>query len=172
MSGDEEPLPPYSFVPGGAFPHPTSSPEGHLFGHVESVAAIDEEHWSESRGYLRGFVLFEAGYYWEAHEAWEALWHAAGRRGPVADVLKGLIKMAASGVKVRQGQRHGIVTHAARAAACFRQARELRGPRFLGLDLDRLVALAQGIVADPPGPRGTAEDRAVRVFTFVLGPTS
>ena len=33
--------------------------------------------------------LFNAGYYWEAHEVWEGLWHAYGRRGATADVLKG-----------------------------------------------------------------------------------
>jgi predicted metal-dependent hydrolase len=75
--------------------------------------------------------LFNAGYYWEAHEAWEGLWHAHGRLGPTANVLKGLIKLAAAGVKVRQGQPHGIITHARRAASLFEAARAEGGDRRL-----------------------------------------
>ena len=34
MEGGEQELPPYAFVPGGPFPHPTGSPDGHLSGRV------------------------------------------------------------------------------------------------------------------------------------------
>ena len=47
--------------------------------------------------------LLNHGFYWEAHEAWETLWHAAGRKGEIADFLKGLIKLAAAAVKAREG---------------------------------------------------------------------
>lgn len=46
--------------------------------------------------YLRGIDLFNHGFYWESHEAWEAVWISAGRRGSVADFLKALIKVAAA----------------------------------------------------------------------------
>jgi hypothetical protein len=55
------------------------------------------------RAYLRGIDLFNFGYWWESHEAWEGLWRACGRRGPAADFLKGLIKLAAAGVKASTG---------------------------------------------------------------------
>ena len=63
---------------------------------------IVADGWALSPAYLRGVELFNAGYYWEAHESWEALWHAHGRRGPTAGVLQGLIKLAAAGVKIRE----------------------------------------------------------------------
>ena len=52
---------------------------------------------------LRGLLYYNAGYYWEAHEAWEAAWVIAGRQGPTADFYKGLIKLAAAGVKLYEG---------------------------------------------------------------------
>ena len=112
-TGDADSLPPYAFVPGGPWPHPTGSPDGHMAGKThENVSRVGDRTWNQSTSYLRGMILFNAGFYWEAHEAWEALWHAEGRRGVTAELLKGLIKLAAAGVKVRERQRHGVVTHA------------------------------------------------------------
>ncbi len=71
--------PPYSYVPGGPFPHPIREPSGHSYGHrTEAVPPIEPDGWRDSPAYLRGIDLFNAGYYWEAHEAWEPLWHALG----------------------------------------------------------------------------------------------
>jgi hypothetical protein len=119
--------------------------------------------------FLRGVALFDAGYYWEAHEAWEGLWHAAGRRGPTAEVLKGLIKLAAAGVKVREGQEHGVRTHARRAAASFTAARDQGGPHQLGLDLDEWIERARTIAEDPPTDPGPRDAAVTPVFAFRIG---
>jgi uncharacterized protein len=167
----DDPLPPYAFVPGGPWPHPTGSPEGHSAGTVrETVTPIVGNAWSHSAAYLRGVALFNAGYYWEAHEAWEGLWHAHGRVGPTADLLKALIKLAAAGVKVRQRQRHGVVTHARRAGALFASARDRGGREQLGLDLDGWIATAERLVAEPPDDLATPAVRVARVFDFRIEP--
>lgn len=166
-----EGLPPYSFVPGGPWPHPLSSPQGHSYSEKSGgCEPIVEDHWRISPTYLRGVALFNAGYYWEAHEAWESLWHAHNRKGPIASVFQALIKLAASGVKVRQQQPHGIVTHALRAAALFESTRKDVGPKRLGLDLDLMARFARGIAAEPKMPSGTREDRVFRVFSFEIEP--
>ena len=68
-----EPLPPYSYVP-GKFPHPIRDPQGHSFGEVpDAVVNLDPQQWRECRPYLRGIDLFNHGFYWEAHESWEAV---------------------------------------------------------------------------------------------------
>ena len=77
--------------------------------------------------FLRGVELFNAGYYWEAHEAWEGSGMQSDATGPPADLIKGLIKLAAAGVKVREGQAHGVRTHAGRAAEFFAAARDRAG---------------------------------------------
>ncbi len=124
-----ESFPPYSFVPGGRWPHPIRSPQGHSYGRIaQSVNRVID---ARSPQFVHGKRLFDAGYYWEAHEAWEGLWHAEGRRGATADLLKGLIKLAAAGVKVREGQEHGVRTHAARAAESFAAARAQGAPASL-----------------------------------------
>jgi predicted metal-dependent hydrolase len=92
--------------------------------------------------------LFNHGYYWEAHEVWESLWHACGRSGQTADFLKGLIKLAAAGVKHREGVPKGVKSHAGRAMELFRGiAREQtpEGGLYLGLPLQELTELAEAV---------------------------
>jgi uncharacterized protein len=131
-------FPPYSYVPGQA-PHPIRDPAGHMFGKEPSAAELLIEEWWNCEEYLWGMDLFNHGYYWEAHEAWEGLWHAAGRSGPVADFLKGLIKLAAAGVKSREGSPSGRQRHLRRASELLDKARGDFGIRFMGLDLDAII---------------------------------
>jgi uncharacterized protein len=142
------PFPPYAFVPGRA-PHPESDPAGHSFGRARGPApALDPEHWQASTAYLYGLDLFNAGFYWESHLEWESLWLAAGRRGAVADFLKGLIQLAAAGVKHREGRPDGVRGHAHRAAELWRGVRDTLRPalgRFLGLCLADLIARAEEV---------------------------
>lgn len=140
----ELPFPAYSYVPGG-FPHPTSDPRGHSYQkHPEPAEDLRSFPWQQSRAYLYGIDLFNFGYYWEAHEAWEAHWHAAHRVGSTADLLKGLIKLAAAAVKVREGNRVGVRRHLQRARELFHAAWMNRPieETFLGLKKDNLLGLA------------------------------
>ena len=106
------PLPPYTHIP-GVTPHPISDPAGHSYAEPKLLAGLLEREQTELAPltwvnlplhpeFEWAARLFNAGYYWEAHEAWESLWHMAGRVGPLADFLKGLIKLAAAGVKLRE----------------------------------------------------------------------
>jgi hypothetical protein len=151
-------LPAYAFVPGQA-PHPISDPRGHSFGVApEQFAPPDPEAWSSCRPYLAGVDLFNHGYYWEAHEAWEGLWHACGRSGPTSTFLKGLIHLAAAGVKVREGKPEGVRSHALRAAELFRQAAlsaDVKEGRFMGQHLPELQDFATTVANQgPPLPPG------------------
>lgn len=140
-------LPPYSYVPGGGWPHPTSDERGHSFGRHELAAPLDEANWRENETWLFAIDLFNHGYYWEAHEAWESLWHACGRSGPVADLLKGLIKLAASGVKSREGRPAGVKQHATRSAELLSAAAGKLGERPFGLALADVRSAADQIAA-------------------------
>jgi hypothetical protein len=164
----DEPFPPYSFVPGRS-PHPISDPAGHSFGTAgQPPAEFDPERWATNRTYLFAIDLFNHGYYWEAHEAWESLWHACGRSGRVADFLKGLIKLAAAGVKVREGRRSGVIGHARAAAELFRHAATAQ-ERMLGLSRDDLIRFAESVADHPPvsvNPQAPVEI----VFSFSLLP--
>lgn len=106
---------------------------------------FDPVCWHDCQAFVRGVELFNAQHYWHSHEQFEKLWHAAGRRGATADFLKGLIKLAAAGVKHQQGVAAGVRSHARRAAELWRQ---VGGDRLFGLPLSDLIELAQGIDRD------------------------
>ncbi len=166
-------FPTYSYVPGRA-PHPISDPRGHSFGvKPKRPDPPDPDRWRLCQPYLYGIDLFNHGYYWEAHEVWEGLWHACGRSGRTADFLKGLIHLAAAGVKVRQRLPQGVKSHSRRAAELFRQSAAEAGteePCYLGLSLGNLLRNAQQIaVATIPG-KAAETDAVTPVFDFVLSP--
>jgi predicted metal-dependent hydrolase len=168
----DRPLPPYTYVPGRS-PHPVSDPAGHLFGRAQEPAApIDADNWHTNRAYLYGIDLFNHGYYWEAHETWEALWHLSGRKGITADFLKGLIKLAAAGVKVREGNPRGVRSHTANAAKLFRRTAECLAQadaHFLGLRINELITFAESV---DPHPRAADAVPVPVVFDFTLRPAA
>ncbi len=154
-------LPPYSYVP-GRFPHPISDPNGHSYKLNEIPNEREPSSlcrpiglalaWQKSHDYLFGIDLFNHGFYWEAHETWEQLWIRFGRSGRDADFLKGLIKLAAAGVKAREGRPVGIQRHACRARDLFRLVLEktTENPppiHFGGMDLQSLCEAAETIAA-------------------------
>lgn len=129
------PFPPYSYVPGSGTPHPVSDPRGHMHGvEHELPPPLDVANWRENETYLYAVDLFNHGFYWEAHEAWESLWHAAGHKGVMADFLKGLIKLAAAGVKFREGNLSGVERHFKRAGELF-DSLLTKPDTFCGVDL-------------------------------------
>ena len=56
----------------------------------------------------RGIELFNAGRYWDAHEAWEEAW-MPDRRGPDSGFYKGLIQVAAGCLHYTRHNRRGTV---------------------------------------------------------------
>lgn len=119
------PLPPYAFAPGRT-PHPTRHPDGHSYGRELQPRYVAADDWRDSELYLWGIDLFNAGYPWEAHEAWEALWVGCGeRRDAVQETfLQGLIQCAAAVVKRSVEQPDAAARLAARATARLRAGPE------------------------------------------------
>ena len=151
------PLPPYSYVP-GRYPHPFSDPRGHRYGiDFPPPSCADPDRWRESFHYLLGLDLFNHGYFWEAHEMWEKLWHAAGRKGPAADFYKGLIQLAVAGVKIREGRPGGVLSHARRAAELFGQVRAaVGGEGYMGLCWESLQEVSEEMQQAVPAQGGDA----------------
>lgn len=169
----DRPFPPYRHLPGDT-PHPTRDPGGHSYANRPEVPEPPEPpHWRACGTYLYGIDLFNHGYYWEAHEAWEGLWHARARRGPTAIFLKALIALAAAGLKIRLGNLRGTKAHAARAADLFHAtaaAIRAQGTRYMGLDLPMLERRARDIASRPPAGPGDETASGPIVFEFVLWP--
>jgi hypothetical protein len=164
-------FPPYTYVPGQA-PHPVTDPRGHAYGLEQPPpAALDPGDWRACREYLYGIDLFNHGYYWEAHETWERLWIAAGRTGLLADFLKGLIKLAAAGVKSREGNPEGVRRHLARARTLLRGiCRDLTAGEcvFCGLNVERLLQSCDGLPSCPAVDDARFGGAPVRALPVVL----
>jgi hypothetical protein len=96
---------------------------------------------------------------------------AAGKRGPVSELAKGLIKLAAAGVKARRGEPEGVRSHGRRAAAHFREAARLSGARRLaGLDLGELADFARELEEETREWPSASEEGVIVVFERVLRP--
>lgn len=157
------PLPPYTHIP-GVTPHPLRDPAGHSYQATgaspahSSPTAHAPPTWDELPDhpeFLWAVQLFHAGYYWESHEAWESLWHDAGRRGALADFIKGLIKLAAAGVKLREHNLTGVERHARRALELFSELHQQRASMndiSEGVPLSELMLIADQLRQHPPQP--------------------
>jgi hypothetical protein len=129
------PLPPYRYLPGRT-PHPSRAASGHLRLRRPEDAPRDDD---ETIRY--GFDLFAAGYFWEAHEAWESAWHRAG--GAERTVLQSLIQLAAGHLKreLRAPRAAGQLYRAA-----LHRLDSLAAPAVLGVSIARLRrALERGL---------------------------
>lgn len=70
---------------------------------MEKLAAIDKSNWQSCETYLYGIDLFNHGYWWEAHEALEPVWLAAGKETETGLFVQGLIQIAVANLKNVQG---------------------------------------------------------------------
>jgi hypothetical protein len=163
-------FPPYAYLP-GRYPHPVRDLEGHSYG--QETATVASGALLDTDVFRWGADLFNHGYYWEAHEVWEPLWQAADRSEPLSLLLKGLILLAATGVKVREGEGAAALRHARRAGAHFRQivmAKDRLFDTALGMPL---AALADHIDVAPLAAAPLDEPipgQPQPVFSFMLAP--
>ena len=168
----EKSFPPYAYLPGRQ-PHPVRDPAGHSY-HVEPMPVAAEASLG-SDVFLWGLDLFNHGYYWEAHEAWEGLWQVADRDGPFRMLFKGLILLSAAGVKIREGKHAAAVRHAGRAGALLRRLMKAPDRAFecaLGMSPAALAECAEAATRIPADLQATAPGQPQPVFNFILGSNS
>jgi len=164
-------LPRYTHIPGIGTPHPYRDPRGHSYNQrPQPPKALKEPHWAENRSYLTALDYFNLGFYWEAHDEWERLLRSTGNDTLCGLFLKGLVKMAAAGIKVREESIHGVRRHAASAGEVFADvAAESDQDRFCGLDFT-LLQFSADRAAQLSYPSELEAGRPLRVFPFLLIP--
>ena len=89
----QRPFPPYQYTP-GLNPHPTIDADGHSFAVAETETEFVASAWQDSDDYRFGIDLLNHGYYWEAHEVLEGIWHHLGRKSRDAQFIQALILLA------------------------------------------------------------------------------
>jgi hypothetical protein len=164
-------LPEYTYVPGTDTPHPFRDLRGHSYGRKNrTTKPLDADAWADSRSFLLSVDYFNCGYYWEAHDEWDRLWRASGPDTTVGRFLKGLVKLAAAGVKVRENSIHGVRRHAASAGEVFADvAAESESDLYCGLRFTALQFAADR-AAQLLYPHDLPAGQPIRVFPFVLQP--
>jgi predicted metal-dependent hydrolase len=156
----QRPFPPYRHVPGET-PHPRRDPGGYSHGRSEpSVPPWDPAGWRELDLWLHAVDLFNHGYWWEAHEALEALWHAAGRTTPEARFVQGLVLVAAGYLNRARGKR----TATRQVERGLRRMEAVAPGVYLGLDVPSFARAVRDDLADqgPPASIRLAGARAPR----------
>jgi uncharacterized protein len=177
-------LPPYSYVPGHDLPHPVNNPAGHLYAvrnsaHELPIAATvladlptilhsrrralvatltDNSRW------LYALDLFNAGFYWEAHEVWESFWNALGRTTSEAQFVQGLIHLAAAAVKIREGKPTGVARHSQRARELLGDLGAADVGGTLGLAPESISAVVTELEHFTPACWHTSRTPVVRVL--------
>jgi len=130
-------LPPYRFVP-GVHPHPRRDPAGHSYTEAEPPRRDwDPAAWTSLSDWLWGVDLFNAFFFWEAHEAWERLWIVKPRRSRAALFLQGLIQIAASLLKIHLHSPTAALSLA--RAGLGKVQSTFTGATLLGLEPSRLL---------------------------------
>lgn len=137
------PFPAYRYVPGRS-PHPRRDPRGHSYGTLEPrPTPLDPAAWATSSLYLYGVDLHNFAYWWEAHEAFEALWQATDKGAPLGQTLQGVIQIAAGNLKRFMGAESAAQKLGARGLARL----ALAPSPFLGLDVRGFEAEARAYLA-------------------------
>ena len=164
-------LPSYTYATSQGLPHPYRDPRGHSHGKKgRTPPPLNAARWAESRAYLMALDHFNHGYYWESHDAWDRLHRVADPDSLAGRFLKGMLKMAAAGLKVREQSVHGVRRHAASAGEVFADvAAECGEDHYCGLELT-MLQFAADRAAQLSYKRRLPVGEPLRVFPFVLLP--
>ncbi len=146
------PFPSYRFIPGKS-PHPTAHPDGHSYrpaGTPEPHVDLPRpEDWAASDTYLLATDLYNHGYWWEAHETWEALWQVSDKGGVQGRFLQGLIQLAACHLKWHMGHLDGVARLRESSLKYLRAAQsDGSAGEYMGLEVTNLCTAVEIYYAD------------------------
>ena len=144
-------FPPYAFLP-GRDPHPTRDPRGHSYSEEPEVPPphIEPEDWRENEPYLLGVDLYNHGFLWEAHEAWESIWHVAKHDEQHASFIQGLIQCAAASLKIPMQQPAGLAKLSKLGTGRLEAAAKQFGPIYMGVDLHDFTSAMRSFASSSP----------------------
>jgi hypothetical protein len=137
-------FPPSAYVPGRNLRPPRAAVS-------PALTAVDERSWTVDTEYLWGVDLYNHGYFWEAHEAWEGLWRMPQRAARQRAFLQALIQLAAACLKRALGDAAACDRLATRGLARLESIATDDHGRYMGLAVVSFSArfrdyLAQGSV--------------------------
>ena len=136
-------LPVYAHIP-GTTARPQNGPVAEIVGEVPD--RTEAAKWQSNRPYLYGFVLYRGGFYWEAHEVWEAVWLVCRPNSSERLLLQALIQLTNAALKERMAKDKAVrrlLEDAGRllGEVIVAAAPDARRCALMGVDLVRLRSL-------------------------------
>jgi predicted metal-dependent hydrolase len=111
-------------------------------------APVAAAEWESDIAYRYGARLYAQGFFWEAHEVWEAVWKACPPNGIERRLLRGLIALANAALKVRMGRANAALRLVAEADELLGEAgASARTETVMGVAVAPLRAAAQALAA-------------------------
>ena len=125
--------------------------------YTDGSAPVEPDWDTEQAGltdpdFLWGVDLFNNRYYWEAHEAWEAIWHQVERTDPRSQLFQALIQAGAFALQ-RHREKAGPSARLYRVSMeRLADVRERVGPVCYGVDLDATMTQLEAFEAGGDWP--------------------
>ncbi len=151
-------FPRYRYIP-AHHPHPEIDPKGHSYAHkAPPLRFTPPNQWMQNETYLYGIDLFNHGYWWEAHEAWERVWLTTPKLDLHGQFLQALIQYSAAFLKLYSGNKKGydklLGEAQQRMETCLKKISQEHRHYFMGLNIPewrkKLAIFCQSL-HDPAG---------------------
>jgi hypothetical protein len=125
------PLPTHAYVPGDSPRHAEDAFDG--------LKQVDDP-LATCIAWRAGLRFFKAGYFWEAHEVWEAVWMATVANSAEKCVVQGMIQLANAGLKRRMARPKAALRLDALAESLLAEGVARGGATVMGLSPEDLTA--------------------------------
>jgi len=133
-------MPPFAHLPGRGPRHADGA-----FSDLVATARGDRAALERSAAWRTGLAWCDAGYYWEAHELFEAVWAALPQNAAERRMVQAMIQLANAGLKARMGQERAVARILDRLQGHLADSRIGGDARLMGLSradvLDRIASL-------------------------------
>ena len=137
MTGEGGWLPPHAHVPGVNARHRDG-----LFDAIRATvnSGMTESQLAQSPAFRDGLRFHRAGFFWEAHEVWEAVWMACGEGSGEKPFVQGLIQLANARLKLAMDRPKAASRLCDLASQCLDEAasRASGVTMVLGLPVDEI----------------------------------
>jgi predicted metal-dependent hydrolase len=132
-------------------------------------APVEAAAWESDAAYRYGASLCVHGFFWEAHEVWEAVWKACPPNGVERRLLRGLIAVANAALKLRMGRPNAALRLLREADALLAEAAAAAGSEaVMGVAVAPLRTAAQALLAAVEAGGGEGEvGRLLRLLASV-----
>ena len=141
------PLPSSKHIPGQ-----TERPDMELLEKIagRALAPTLDQSAPDNPAWNYGIRLFNAGYYWEAHEVLEAVWMNALPNSRERYLVQGVIHVANARLKLKMAQPRATGRLYQLAQECFADAFASRSTPLMGISPATALAIAGGIGSEDP----------------------